>query len=156
MSGMSMHSDVMRTFNEDVQCPPATDGDKSKAAFHFTIDGQEFIAINREMWSEEQNAATVEGSVSRDVLGEIVTSLGGYVVLADDTPVTTEPNVADLLSRRELQVALLVADGRCDKEIARQLAISIYTVREHLRRIFAKLNVCRRTAIIARVLKRRN
>jgi DNA-binding CsgD family transcriptional regulator len=61
--------------------------------------------------------------------------------------------LGDLLTRRELQVALLVAEGNCDKQIARKLGISGYTVREHIRRTFAKLNVSRRAAIVAHVLK---
>jgi DNA-binding CsgD family transcriptional regulator len=60
--------------------------------------------------------------------------------------------VIGVLTRRELQVALLIGDGKCDKEIARQLGISGFTVREHIRRIFAKLNIGRRSAIVSCVL----
>jgi DNA-binding CsgD family transcriptional regulator len=48
---------------------------------------------------------------------------------------------------------LLISEGKCDKEIARHLGISGYTVREHIRRIFAKLNIGRRSAIVACVLR---
>jgi DNA-binding NarL/FixJ family response regulator len=64
-----------------------------------------------------------------------------------------EPSIAELLTRRELEVALLVAHGKCDKEIARLLGISGYTVREHLRRTAGKLGVSRRTAIVSLVLR---
>ncbi len=151
---MAMHIDVMRTVSDDMLYSTMSNDDQQSGAFHFTIDGQEFIAVNREKWCDEHDAAIVNGSTSTNILGEIVTSLGDYVVLADDTPLATEPKVADLLSRRELQVALLIADGSCDKDIARQLAISVYTVREHIRRIFAKLHVCRRAGVIARILRR--
>ena len=61
-------------------------------------------------------------------------------------------SAAEILTRRELQIALLISDGKVDKEIARQLGISGYTVREHIRRIFAKLNIGRRSAIASCVL----
>ncbi|WP_454882891.1 response regulator transcription factor [Sphingomonas oryzagri] len=48
---------------------------------------------------------------------------------------------------------MLVANGDCDEEIARALGISGYTVREHIRRTFAKLGVSRRTAIVSYVLR---
>jgi DNA-binding CsgD family transcriptional regulator len=38
-----------------------------------------------------------------------------------------------------MQIIWLIADGKCDKEIARALGISGYTVREHVRRTCAKL-----------------
>ncbi|SFO57554.1 regulatory protein, luxR family [Mesorhizobium sp. NFR06] len=63
---------------------------------------------------------------------------------------------AEILTRRELQIALLISDGKLDKEIARQLGISGYTVREHIRRIFAKLNIGRRSAIASCVLAGRS
>jgi DNA-binding NarL/FixJ family response regulator len=43
------------------------------------------------------------------------------------------------LSAREREVARLVAEGMADKEIARDLTLSIHTVREHLARIGRKL-----------------
>jgi ATP/maltotriose-dependent transcriptional regulator MalT len=152
-ASMSMNNDALRTFREDDQNPEPLDAEQYKGAFHFEIDGHEFIALDRNAWSSTTDETNIGGTTSSNMLGEIVTSSGRYVVFADNAPETTEPKVADLLSRRELQVALLIADGSCDKEIARHLAISVYTVREHIRRIFAKLNVCRRAGIIARILK---
>jgi DNA-binding CsgD family transcriptional regulator len=61
--------------------------------------------------------------------------------------------LTDLLTRRELEIAMLIADGRCDKEIGRSLGISSYTVREHIRRTCAKLGVSRRAAIVSLVVR---
>jgi DNA-binding CsgD family transcriptional regulator len=61
--------------------------------------------------------------------------------------------LTDLLTRRELEIAMLIADGRCDKEIGRSLGISSYTVREHIRRTCAKLGVSRRAAIVSLVIR---
>lgn len=55
-----------------------------------------------------------------------------------------------LLTDRELQVATLVAMGRPNKQIATQLHISEWTVSTHLRRIFLKLGVDSRAAMVYR------
>lgn len=58
------------------------------------------------------------------------------------------PQPADRLSPRELEVLSLVAKGLSNADIARQLVISEATVKTHLLRIFAKLGVCDRTAAV--------
>jgi DNA-binding CsgD family transcriptional regulator len=53
------------------------------------------------------------------------------------------------LSPRELQIAQLVADGATNRAIASSLDISPWTVSTHMRRIFAKLDVCSRAEMVA-------
>jgi DNA-binding CsgD family transcriptional regulator len=55
-----------------------------------------------------------------------------------------------VLTRREHQVVLLVAEGLTNAEIARTLWISPGTVRRHLENVFAKLGVHTRTGAVAR------
>ena len=55
------------------------------------------------------------------------------------------------LSPRELEIAHLVAEGHPNKIIAAELDISAWTVGTHLRRIFAKLGVGTRAAMVARM-----
>lgn len=57
------------------------------------------------------------------------------------------------LSPREKAIAQLVAQGLPNKCIGTQLHISPWTVATHLRRMFAKLNVTSRTAMICRLLQ---
>jgi DNA-binding CsgD family transcriptional regulator len=54
------------------------------------------------------------------------------------------------LSPREQEIARLVAEGHPNKTIAAELDISAWTVGTHLRRIFAKLGVGSRAAMVAR------
>lgn len=62
-----------------------------------------------------------------------------------------QPQSVIHLTRREWQVARLVAKGDSDKIIAVKLKISSWTVREHLRRSYAKLGVTTRAAMIAKL-----
>jgi DNA-binding NarL/FixJ family response regulator len=61
---------------------------------------------------------------------------------ADDKPVdqSTDGNSYGL-TRRETQVAKLLAQGRSNQAIARELKISQHTARHHTQRILAKLEV---------------
>jgi DNA-binding CsgD family transcriptional regulator len=56
------------------------------------------------------------------------------------------------LSRREAQVALCCAQGITNAEIGKRLFISEQTVKFHLRHIFIKFGVKRRTELISRLL----
>ena len=55
------------------------------------------------------------------------------------------------LSPREQEIVRMVAQGQCNKIIADVLNISSWTVCTHLRRIFAKLGVNSRAAMVARL-----
>lgn len=57
---------------------------------------------------------------------------------------------AEVLTARELQIVALVAEGRVNKQIADILRISEWTVSTHLRRVFAKLQVDTRAAMVSR------
>ena len=63
------------------------------------------------------------------------------------------PSRADLLSPREREIARMVAEGYTNKMIASVLDISLWTVSTHLRRIFAKLEVQTRAAMVALVVQ---
>jgi len=56
------------------------------------------------------------------------------------------------LSPRESEIVRLVAEGMPNKCISAVLQISSWTVATHLRRIFAKLGVGSRAAMVARLL----
>lgn len=59
-------------------------------------------------------------------------------------------SAAEFLTPRELQIVALVADGKVNKQVADVLRISEWTVSTHLRRIFAKLGVDTRAAMVSR------
>jgi LuxR family maltose regulon positive regulatory protein len=65
---------------------------------------------------------------------------------------TSHPCSADwmieTLSKRELEVLRLIADGRSNREIAEQLIVAESTVKWHTNQIYGKLGVQRRTQAI--------
>jgi len=63
-----------------------------------------------------------------------------------DNPLTT-------LTRRELEVLSDLASGRTNKQIARDLGVSLNTVKFHVRNLFQKLGVNSRSQAIAMYLK---
>jgi DNA-binding NarL/FixJ family response regulator len=50
-----------------------------------------------------------------------------------------------VLTPREIEIARLVAQGKRNREIARELALAVSTVETHLKHIFAKLHLRSRT-----------
>lgn len=61
---------------------------------------------------------------------------------------SAEANLAaTLLTRRESEVARLIATGASNKHVAAQLGISAHTVRRHSERVFAKLGVRTRASL---------
>jgi DNA-binding NarL/FixJ family response regulator len=69
-------------------------------------------------------------------------------------PAPFEPNVKAQqtlgVSERELEVLQLLAAGRSNKEIARELDVSPNTVKTHVAKLFGKLEARRRTEAISR------
>jgi DNA-binding CsgD family transcriptional regulator len=68
---------------------------------------------------------------------------------ATSTPTATRPAG---LTRRELEVLLLVAEGCSNVQIARRLVISVATVKTYLSAIYAKIRVRSRTAAMRYVI----
>ena len=58
-----------------------------------------------------------------------------------------------VLSPREQEIVRMVSQGHPNKVIAEVLSISSWTVCTHMRRIFAKLGVTSRAAMVARLLE---
>src|SRR5262245_21136263 len=123
----------------------------------FTIDGHHFQAIPQSEWSaarrkgngtENQQAA---GFVQLDGVRHVLIERCDFASEAG-----TSPPVSSMLTSRELQIAYSVADGKGDKVIAHDLGISEYTVREHMRRIFHKLKVSKRAALVAQLIMARS
>ncbi len=65
-----------------------------------------------------------------------------------------EPTTADLLTPREVEVLAAMGQGGSNKTIARQLGISLHTVKFYVEAIFRKLDAHSRAEAVAKGLKR--
>jgi DNA-binding CsgD family transcriptional regulator len=59
-----------------------------------------------------------------------------------------DPSLA--LTKREVEVLRLIAEGLTNREAARRLSVSDHTIRTHLEHVFTKLGVGTRTAAVAK------
>jgi DNA-binding CsgD family transcriptional regulator len=76
-------------------------------------------------------------------------------VFVNASPFTlNQPELDKLaLSKRELEVLQLMADGLSNQEIAQRLYVSLSTVKTHAKNLFEKMNVERRTQAIDKAKK---
>jgi DNA-binding NarL/FixJ family response regulator len=75
---------------------------------------------------------------------------GGPANHAEPTSPAGQEGWVERLTARELQITALIAEGLVNKQIAAELRISEWTVSTHIRRIFSKLHVDTRAAMVGR------
>ncbi len=85
------------------------------------------------------------------ILPEIAVSLRGDSPLVD--PERQDTPLIDALTRRELEVINLIAEGLPNKTIAGQLGISEHTVKFHVNAILTKLGAQSRTEAVVRATR---
>lgn len=86
--------------------------------------------------------------VGREVLGTLVVDGRRYLVVSAAADHET-PDLTELLTPRELEIAQLIARGWDAKAIGRRLDISFHTVRVHTGRIYAKLRIHKQSELVA-------
>lgn len=95
--------------------------------------------------------AIADESVTRDLVA-VETALN-EILARFEVPTSPSVEPGSNLSKREIQVLSQVATGLSDKEIARRLAISQRTVRNHLSHVFNKLEAGNRTEAVMNALR---
>lgn len=91
-------------------------------------------ALVRAVRSVAGGNGTLDDSLTKRVLREVVER-------RRTTPPVTAGRPTDLLTARELDIVLLLAQGMSNEEIARELVVEVATVKSHLARILPKLGV---------------
>ena len=95
----------------------------------------------------QHGGAPMSPSIARKVIG----ILGRSQPRGDNPKPTVAPKpVKESLTMREMEILQLLAQGRRYGEIAVHLSVSLQTVKTHIRRLYAKLNVHNRIEAIER------
>jgi DNA-binding NarL/FixJ family response regulator len=105
---------------------------------------------SRQLLAFGATACLSKSSEARDVLNAIHLASRGLHVLPSAQDAATAPAGPDVLTPREAEVMELLQNGSSNAEIARELQVSIETVRTHARRIYRKLGVRTRRELLAR------
>ena len=114
------------------------------------LEGARLVIVAESRCAPPAGGAVERRRLQRCACGAVV--LAGERYLVFDTggePVPTRPRLGEVLTRREMEVAHRIACGATNKDIARGLGISPFTVREHVRRIGHKLSAPSRSRIAA-------
>lgn len=99
----------------------------------FLLKDAEPATITAAVRSVAAGNGTIDDALTKRVLGEVVTRRR--------TQPVTAARGTDLLTPRELDIVLLLAQGMSNEEIADRLVLEVSTVKSHLARILPKLGV---------------
>lgn len=113
----------------------------------FQLDGAVYVLVEGHATTAPLAPSSVSGAMD---VGHCEMNGKPYTVLRLHPTLETAQELATILTERELEIATLVALGWPNKQIADHLHISEWTVSTHLRRVFAKLGVHSRAAMVYR------
>ncbi len=124
----------------------ATRGDRAVGVRHLRTARTLFADAGATAW-----ARSVEARIAKLGAGSERSSLPTTtpIPVPDDPLWVCRMAWEPLLTVRELAVAMLVADGRTNREVAERLFVSVRTVEVHIGRMFTKLDVRSRGELIA-------
>ena len=91
-----------------------------------------------------RGGAPIDPFIAQEILKQISAS----VITGAKDGKSLDSDVA-LLTNRETEILDLVAQGMSNKEIAEQLFVSKYTVESHIKHIYRKLSVTKRTKAVS-------
>jgi DNA-binding NarL/FixJ family response regulator len=84
------------------------------------------------------------------VVERLVAALDDHAAPVEAAAPRSTSDLAEPLTERELEVLRLIALGASNQDIARQLVVSMATVKTHVNHIFGKLAVESRVQLVAR------
>ena len=122
----------------------------------FISEGHRITPLMRQCKTVQQNSAAILPSLTFiESLLEKIQQLHNYEASAPvlskvpSTPASkAEPEIN--LSRREIEVLRLIAQGKSNKEISSELYLALNTVKRHAYNIYNKLDVNRRTQAVSK------
>jgi LuxR family transcriptional regulator, maltose regulon positive regulatory protein len=119
----------------------------------FADEGPPMAALLRELVGRRQERPAAADAVPRDYLARLVEAFeqaGLPVRLPVRRGGVVVTGLVEPLSARELEVLRLLAAGAPNRAIAKQLVVTLDTVKRHVSNLFSKLEVANRTQAVAR------
>jgi class 3 adenylate cyclase/tetratricopeptide (TPR) repeat protein len=110
------------------------------------VEAEAAVATFRKLGVVPEIAAGSELLQKLQAAGEAVTTMAPT---RETAPLRHPSGTVENLTRRESEVALLVAEGHTNKEIAKRLFLSVRTVETHVDRVLGKLDFRTRTQLAA-------
>lgn len=109
-------------------------------AFGYLLKSVEPARLREAIHEAHHGGSPISGSVARKLVEffRCTSQPTGGLLMQASSP----------LSQREVEILRLLAEGHAYKEIAEALAISINTIRTHIKRIYEKLHVHSRTEAV--------
>jgi DNA-binding CsgD family transcriptional regulator len=123
----------------------------SNGANAFNVCGCRFELISEQDWLTLRPEEMGRRRLRERACGRIHIAGQRHIIIAQEPIDLDISSIPRLLTQREYEIAVHVAQGSGNKEIARYLGISHLTVREHIRRICHKLGVHSRSSIAASI-----
>ena len=127
--------------------------------------GVPVVALLPDSYAAQVSPRDIQGLLPRDVEPEtlvaaLLATKHGLVVMATpfvaalkSADTLTIPTLAEPLTRRELDVLHLLAEGLGNKAIAQRLGISEHTVKFHINAILGKVGAQSRTEAVVRAMR---
>jgi LuxR family maltose regulon positive regulatory protein len=111
----------------------------------FVDEGPEMVALLSEVLEAQQR-----GRLVADVPAYYLRKLSAALERDASRTATPGAELPEPLSERELEVLALVAAGKTNQEIAKELFVALSTVKSHIKNIYGKLEARNRTQALAR------
>ena len=124
----------------------------------FSLEGRDCVIVPLNEYAihiDSVNSASEDSEYF--TIGQLKLDENSYLILTkrlhdEHSSLESSQQISNILTKRELQIALLVANGKVNKQIAYVLHLSEWTVSTHLRRIYAKLSVNSRAQMVSSIL----
>jgi LuxR family transcriptional regulator, maltose regulon positive regulatory protein len=97
-----------------------------------------------------QRADQAAADVPLGYLARLQRAFGAERPAPGPDPDTAVPGIIDPLTSRELEVLTMLAAGRSNQAIARELVVTLDTVKKHVGHVLGKLGAANRTEAVAR------
>ncbi|MEW2521992.1 response regulator transcription factor [Actinacidiphila alni] len=136
---------ILTTYADDEAVLPAL---RAGAAGYLTKDaaGEAVLAAVRDVAA---GRTVLDPAVQQRLVQLVIADPAPSPAPAAPAPTTAVPPAAEGLTRREIDVVRLVAQGLNNRQVAKEMVVSEATVKTHLNHVLAKLALDDRGALIA-------